>query len=85
MTRDDFITRMAAEFVEACIERDPVVKYTLRGMKLNEWQKLAIREQDMEQKLRKPYMIVGGRLYLERTYGKNKDTSYELVTFGDKQ
>jgi hypothetical protein len=71
------IQRIAEKFLQDCIERDPVVRYRVRGIKLSEWQEQMVR--DTEKQRVKPYLIVMDELYVPN----EKTKMYEPFKFGE--
>lgn len=80
--KGDLIDRVIQRVIEDAIEKDPCVRYTMKGMKLSEWQKAEIRAQALMKP--RPYTIIDGKLYV-LTSQVQDEVVYEPLTFGETQ
>lgn len=80
--KDDLIQRVADKVLQDAIDRDPVVYYEfVRGMKLSDWQKLHLREQ--QRRTIGNYMMINGQIHVR--VETKREIYYEPLTFGETQ
>lgn len=83
---DGIIQRVADKILQDAIDRDPVVYYEfVRGMKLNEWQKLGIRQQQIVKNAKKDYIVINGVLHVKDEQEVHDEITFKPLTFGENK